>query len=106
MENFFASLKKAVSANFKEDLINLLIYGYEMFYPIEYDRHDAVSILAKSAADKRKLIRSKAIECIVLVLQDVKRPDYETMLRRVISSDVFATVVQRLESGNIGPANK
>jgi hypothetical protein len=67
-----------------------------MFYPIEFDRHEAVSILAKSAADKHKLIRSKAIECIVLVLQDVKRPDYEVMLRRVMSTDIFSTVVQKL----------
>lgn len=102
VESFFASLKKAVSANYKEDLINLLIYGYEMFYPIEYDRHDAVSILAKSAADKRKLIRNRAIECIALVLQDVKRMDYEVLLRRVISSDVFDTVMQRLEVGTAG----
>lgn len=76
-----------------------------MFYPVEYDRHDAVSILAKSAADKRKLIRSKVIECIVLVLQDVKRPDYEIMLRRVISADVFSTIMQRLETGAGGYSN-
>lgn len=67
-----------------------------MFYPIEYDRHEAVSVLAKTAQDKRKLIRTKAIECIILVLRDVDRTSYETILRGNIPADIFTMVIRRL----------
>lgn len=59
-------------------------------------------MLARTAQDKRKLIRSKAIECIILVLRDVDRGSYEAVLRGNISADVFTMVMRRLESGTNG----